>query len=115
MLHPFGIASRDDFGKKTVDQNNAGALTLAGGSTTLEPDSGRSCAEFQRFFSNCPEVRLRDDALSHWQRAIVVEHSVRWLLPLSVPSNFRQQTQQRKVTVDRLPSGSGAWGNPPRF
>ena len=51
MLHPFGVASRDDFGKKTVDQNDTGALTLTGGSRTLEPSSGRSCAEFRMKFS----------------------------------------------------------------
>jgi len=30
MLHPFGVASRDDFSKKTVARNNAGAPTLTG-------------------------------------------------------------------------------------
>lgn len=65
MLHPFEIISRDDFGLEIIDWNNAGVLALKGGPSTLEPEPGKSCAEFRPKFSTWLKTDRRGDVLGH--------------------------------------------------
>jgi hypothetical protein len=74
MLHPSGVVSRDDFWPKIIDLNNAGARTLTGRSSTLEPESGRSRAEFRLEVSKWLWPDLRGNVLSHLRSMATIEY-----------------------------------------